>query len=120
MHHADGWERIFHWLHDHASPAAGEKHFLVRLIAPRPTFLQDMTKDERDMMIAHGAYWRTRLAAGEVVVFGPVADPVGAWGIGVVKAADEAAVRAFEASDPAISAGGGFRYEILPMVQAVY
>jgi len=120
MHHADGWERIFNWLHDHASPAAGEKHFLVRLIAPRPTFMQDMTKDERDMMIAHGAYWRAKLAAGEVVVFGPVADPAGAWGMGVVTAADEAAVCAFEANDPAITSGGGFRYEILPMVQAVY
>jgi uncharacterized protein YndB with AHSA1/START domain len=119
--HASGWERVLGWLvGHHAATQSDVRHFLVRLVAPRPTFMQDMTTDERDMMIAHGAYWRARLAAGEVVVFGPVADPAGGWGLGVVKAADESAVRAFEAADPAISANRGFRYDVLPMVQAIY
>jgi uncharacterized protein YndB with AHSA1/START domain len=119
-HHADGWTRIFNWLHEFAVPSAGEQYFVCRLIAPRPTFMQDMTAEERDIMIAHAAYWTSRLAAGEVIVFGPVADPAGPWGLGVVKATDEAAVREFEAKDPAISAARGFRYEVLPMVRALY
>ncbi len=100
-----------------ASPP--DPFFFVRLIAPRSTFLQDATPEERGVMGEHGAYWRRRLDAGEVIVFGPVADPRGAWGLGVVRAADEAAVRAFEAEDPAVRKLG-MRYEILPMVTAVF
>ncbi len=99
--------------------APSDRFFLVRLIAPRPSFLQDITPEERAVMGEHGAYWRRRLDAGEVIVFGPVADPKGAWGLGVVRAADEAGVRAFEAEDPA-GRRLGMRYEILPMVTAVF
>lgn len=96
-----------------------DRFFLVRLIAPRSSFLQDMTPEERGVMGEHGAYWRRRLDAGDVIVFGPVADPAGAWGLGVVRAADEGAVRAFEAEDPAVRKLG-MHYEILPMVTAVF
>ncbi len=99
--------------------APSDRFFLVRLIASRPNFLQDITPEERAVMGEHGAYWRRRLDAGEVIVFGPVADPKGAWGLGVVRAADEAGVRAFEAEDPAVRRLG-MRYEILPMVTAVF
>ncbi len=98
---------------------APQRFFLIRLVAPRPTFLQDMTPAERAVMAEHGAYWRRRLAAGEVVVFGPVDDPAGSWGMGVVRAADEAGVRAFEAEDPAVQRLG-MHYQVLPMVTAVF
>ena len=68
----------------------------------------------------HATYWRGHLAAGRAIVFGPVADPEGAWGLGVVRVKDEAEARAFEASDPAVRSGRGFRYEILPMPRAVF
>jgi len=55
-----------------------------------------------------------------VIVFGPVADPKGGWGLGVVRARDEAEVAAFEAGDPVVRSGRGFRYEVLPMVSAVF
>lgn len=58
--------------------------FVFRLIPPRPTFQSDMTDVERAAMARHGAYWRERLGEGKVVAFGPVADPAGAYGLGVV------------------------------------
>jgi hypothetical protein len=100
-------------------PPPGDRFFLVRLIAPRASFMQDMSPAERAAMGEHGAYWRRRLEAGEVIVFGPVDDPGGGWGLGVVRAADEAGVRAFEAEDPAVRKLG-MHYEILPMLTAVF
>jgi len=57
-----------------------ELFFVCRLLPPRPTFLADMTDEERALMQAHGLYWRERMAEGKVIVFGPVADPKGPWG----------------------------------------
>ena len=71
-------------------------------------------------MTDHVAYWVNRLHEGTAIVFGPVADPKGAWGMGVVRVADEAAVRMLEASDPAIRSKRGFRYEVLPMLHAAF
>jgi uncharacterized protein YciI len=72
------------------------------------------------MMNDHVAYWMQHLAAGNVVVFGPVGDPEGPWGLGIVRAKDAAALQAFQAGDPVIKSGRGFRYVNLPMIRAVY
>jgi hypothetical protein len=101
-------------------PAAEDRFFLLRLIAPRPTFAQDMTPEERSIMQAHGAYWASKLAAGHAIAFGPVLDPKGAWGLGLIKARDEAEVAAFQAGDPAMTSGRGFRYEVMPMLQLIH
>jgi hypothetical protein len=93
--------------------------FLLRLVAPRPTFAADMTAEEAELMKVHGAYWQEKLAEGVAVAFGPVLDPAGAWGLGLVRVEDEEAVRAYIAEDPVIRAGRGFRYEILPMMALV-
>lgn len=118
--HTQGWELVLGWLDGHlqrgASPA-GDKFYVCRLIAPRPTFPFDMTADERAMMTEHVAYWTAELKAGRAVVFGPVADPSGPWGLGVVRVTDEAELRELQANDPA--SRGGLRYETLPMMQAV-
>jgi hypothetical protein len=93
--------------------------FVCRLLPPRPTFIADMTDEERALMQAHGVYWRERMAEGKVIVFGPVADPKGPWGLGVVKVSSAAELEAFKDGDPVIKAGCGFRYESLPMLRAV-
>ena len=93
--------------------------FLLRLIAPRPTFAADMTAEEGALMKEHGAYWARKLAEGVAVAFGPVLDPPGAWGLGLIRVADEAAARAYTLEDPVIRAGRGFRYEFLPMLSLV-
>lgn len=118
--HGQGWERVLAWLGGHLSEPDDRRYFLCRLIPPRPSFLQDLTADEGAIMQAHAGYWQGKLAEGAAIAFGPVADPAGPWGLGLVKAADEAAVRAFEAGDPAIASGRGFRYEILPIVRLVH
>lgn len=118
--HANGWERVLGWLKRYVSPAAAEKrYFLCRLIPPRPTFAQDMSAEEADMMKRHAVYWTELLARGSAIVFGPVGDPAGVWGMVVVRAADEAEVKALTAADPAIAAGRGLRFEVLPMLRAV-
>jgi uncharacterized protein YndB with AHSA1/START domain len=119
--HAAGWEQVLGWLDRDLAPApsSAPRFFFCRLIAPRPTFAADMTPEEAALMREHGAYWRGHLERGAAIVFGPVADPKGPWGLGVVRVADEAELRAFEAGDPVIRAERGFRYEALPMLQAV-
>jgi uncharacterized protein YciI len=91
------------------------QHFFVKLIAPRPSFAMDMSADERAVMAEHFAYWKAKLDSGEVIVFGPVMDPKGPFGLGVVAAPDEAAARTFADSDPAIKSKRGFVCEIYSM-----
>jgi uncharacterized protein len=79
--------------------------FVIRLIAPRPTFALDITDEERAIMIRHAAYWQPRIEAGHAVVFGPVLSDAGTFGLGVVEADDEAELRSFAAADPAVTTG---------------
>jgi|RhiMethySRZTD1v2_1073278.scaffolds.fasta_scaffold26158_2 uncharacterized protein YndB with AHSA1/START domain len=117
--HADGWMRVLAWLRGHAAPKAPHAFYLIRLLPPRPTFIADMTENERRVMGEHVVYWRKLLGEGIAVAFGPVADPKGAWGVGIVEVESDATLKRMEAEDPAITSGIGLRYEILPMVQAV-
>jgi uncharacterized protein len=79
--------------------------FVFRLKAPRPTFALDMTDAEREVMGQHAAYWRPYLDSGQMVIFGPVLESTGSWGLGVVEAEDEDELRAFAAGDPAVTTG---------------
>jgi len=90
-------------------------HFFLKLIAPRPSFATDMSEQEKTLMHQHFLYWKGRQDAGEVLVFGPVLDPKGPYGMGVVSAVDEDDARAFAAADPAMKANIGFVCEIHPM-----
>ena len=89
-------------------------YFFIRTQNPRPTFHLDMTADERSIMGKHVAYWSEKAAQGIAIVFGPVMDPKGVFGIGVYQARDEAEIRAL--LDPA---NGLLQYEVLPMARAV-
>lgn len=51
----------------------------------------------------HAAHWRPRVESGEMVVFGPVLDSTGSWGLGVIEAEDEDELRAFAAADPVVT-----------------
>ena len=53
----------------------------------------------------HAAYWRPYLDSHQMVVFGPVLDDAGSWGLGVVEAEDENELRAFAARDPVVTSG---------------
>ena len=56
-------------------------------------------------MERHAAYWEPFIASGQMVIFGPVLDTTGSWGLGVVEAEDEDELRAFAAGDPAVTTG---------------
>jgi len=90
-------------------------HFFCKLIAPRPTFAFDMNDAEKALMGEHAAYWMSMLNAGTVLLFGPVMDPNGPFGMGVMEADDEAHARRHTDADPAVKAGVGFKVEITPM-----
>jgi uncharacterized protein YciI len=79
----------------------------------------DMNADERVLMQEHAGHWREHMARGKVIVFGPVADPKGPWGLGIVRARDEADLRVFADADPVIRANVGFKYEAMQMMQAI-
>ena len=81
--------------------------FVFRLVAPRPTFALDMTDEEREIMERHAAYWQPFIDSGQMVIFGPVLDGTGSWGLGVVEADDEDELHAFAAGDPAVTSGPG-------------
>jgi uncharacterized protein YciI len=66
----------------------------------------------------HVAYWQQHLEAGRVLIFGPVADRAGSWGLAVVAADDEDEVRTLGKSDPAVTSGI-CTFEILAMPGAV-
>jgi uncharacterized protein YciI len=80
-------------------------HFVYRLIPPRPTFDQDMTDAEREIMGRHAAYYGEIARTGQVVVYGPVKDSSGVWGLGVLEVGSEAEARAIAEGDPAVSSG---------------
>jgi hypothetical protein len=91
--------------------------FHCRLIGPRSDFASTMNEEERALMGRHADYLRS--LGSKAVVFGPVLDPKGPWGLGVFEVEDEAELRRLLDVDPTIVSGAGFRYEILPMMAAV-
>jgi hypothetical protein len=75
-----------------------------------------MTPEERDAMTRHVAYWKQFADTGAAIVFGPVLDPDGVYGIGVYNVADMDQFRAMLANDPAKEI---LQYEFHAMAQAV-
>jgi uncharacterized protein YciI len=89
------------------------KYFAIKLIPNRPSFAQDMTDAERAIMRQHVDYWKTFLATGEMIIFGPVLDPAATYGLGIVKVDSEERLQALLSNDPA---GKINRYEYHPML----
>ena len=95
-------------------------YFLCRLIPPRPTFAMDMTPPEAKAMNEHVAYWTDLLGKGKAIAFGPVMDPKGPWGVGLVSVRDAAELRELQENDPAVRAQIGLSYEAYEMPRLVY
>jgi uncharacterized protein YciI len=76
-------------------------HFAIKLVPPRVTFAQDMTDDERAIMKTHSIYLRGFMEQGIVLVFGPVLDPTGVYGLGIIAVDDEEQAKTLMANDPA-------------------
>lgn len=93
--------------------------YLYRITPPRPTFPADITAAEGAAMERHFGYWHEQLGSGRALVFGPVADPAGAYGIAILTCASEAEAGKICANDPAVTAELGFTFEVFEMPDAV-
>lgn len=92
-------------------------YFFIKTQNPRPTFHLDMTPEERATMERHVAYWSEKAIHGIAIVFGPVLDPHGVYGIGVYQVRDEAEMKDLLERDPAKDL---LCFEVvLPMARAV-
>jgi hypothetical protein len=90
--------------------------FAVKLLPPRADFAQTMTDDERTIMQEHAAYWKSYMDKGMVHVFGPVLDPKGVYGFGVVSVDDEEQLKEFINNDPSLKIN---TVEYYPMMAVV-
>jgi uncharacterized protein YciI len=93
--------------------------FFCKLTPPRPTFAADMSEAERKLMQEHAAYWKSSMDEGRVIVFGPVDDPKGTYGIGIVEVEDKAEAARFMSNDPVVKANLGFTCGLYAMPRAV-
>ena len=95
------------------------KYYVFKLKGPRADFASTMTTAELALMQTHGAYLKSLMAKGQVVVFGPVLDPAGVYGLAVVRLDDDVEPDTIWREDPVIKAGKGFSYHVAPMLNAV-
>lgn len=94
-------------------------YYFFKLIPPRPTFPADITPAEADLMKQHVVYWRGKMAEGQMLAFGPVADPKGTYGVGLLRLDDGTDPQSLANADPVVAAGVGFRCEVHPMPSLV-
>jgi uncharacterized protein YciI len=78
-----------------------------------------MTDEEKRLMQEHVAYWTSLADQGVALLFGPVLDPAGPYGIGVVEVEKEEDVRVLTANDPVSKSGRHFRHEVYAMPQVI-
>jgi uncharacterized protein YciI len=74
-----------------------------------------MTPQEAAAMQRHGAYWKGHADKGTAIAFGPVADPKGGWGVGIVAVESDDELLRLQKDDPAVRANIEMRYEAYPM-----
>jgi uncharacterized protein len=91
-----------------------KKHFYVRLVPPRPSFPVDMTPDERTTMQEHVEYVTELFAQGKVLIFGPVLDPSGPFGMAVFEVEDDSEVQLLMKNDPSVLRGLN-QFAVIPM-----
>ena len=87
-------------------------HYFLKLNPPRPTFALDMSEEERNIMMQHAGYLTDLMNENIVIVFGPVMDPNGVYGVAVVAVDSEEQLHNIIANDPA---NGLNKYEMFPM-----
>ncbi len=90
------------------------QHFFFKLIPPRTTFPGDASADELALMKRHADYFAGLFEAGQVLLYGPVLSPAGAFGIGILEVETETQARQIAEHDPSV-AGGLNRFEVAPM-----
>lgn len=77
-------------------------YILCCLNTPRPTFAQNISARERNMMMQHTGYWTKILHEGRAELFGSVGDPSGVRGTVILNVDDLDAAKQLTADDPVI------------------
>jgi len=93
-------------------------HYMLKLVPNRPTFAQDMSDAERAIMMDHIAYWKKYLDDGTMIVFGPVFDPAGTYGLGIIAVDSEEQAKQLMAGDPASSINTYVYYPMRAVMKA--
>ena len=93
-----------------------KKYYALKLIPHRSDFAQTMNPEEKNIMFQHVAYWKEHMKKGNAIVFGPVLDPLGTYGLGIIAVHSEIQVKEFIALDPASKIN---TYEYAPMLAVV-
>ncbi len=78
-----------------------KQYFMLKLNPCRPDFAQTMTQEERKIMEQHIVYWKEYMDKGIMLIFGPVLDPKGVYGLGIVKVDNVEQLKELIAGDPA-------------------
>ena len=89
-----------------------KKHFVLYLVPARADFMQTMTDEEKNVMQQHVAYWASYMEQGIMLILGPVFDPKGGYGLGIVAVDSEEQLLSLMANDPASKIN---TYEYYPM-----
>ena len=71
-------------------------------------------------MQEHVSYWSNLASRSAVVVFGPVADPQGAWGVAILDASSKDEVDQWTSDDPVMCKIMGMRWDAFPMPQTIF
>ena len=87
-------------------------HFVLYLNPPRPDFAHTMSDEELDIMKQHVAYWKEYVDSGVMLVMGPVMDPAGVYGLGILEVDSEDQLQSLMKNDPATAIN---KYEYYPM-----
>jgi uncharacterized protein len=96
-----------------------KKYFMVIIHPPRPDFDQTKTDDEFKLIVSHELYWRILMKKGHVVVFGPVLDPKGIYGMAVVAAESTEELDSFIKSDPGARINHYEYYQMQAIIHAM-
>ena len=80
-------------------------YFFFKLLPPRADFHLTMNEKESTVMHEHVAYWGALFENRKVIVYGPVFDPSGVYGMAVIEADDEVQAHLIKDNDPAILSG---------------
>ena len=93
-----------------------KKYFVLKLNPSRPDFAQTMTQDEKEIMLQHINYWKKYMQEGIMLILGPVLDPKGVYGLGIIAVDTEDQVNELLINDPASKINN---YEYYPMLASV-
>jgi uncharacterized protein YciI len=79
-----------------------KKHFLYKMYPPRSSFHLDQDEDEKKTMKQHMDYWKELTNKKNAIIYGPVFDPNGVYGMAVIEVINEEKAEDIAKGDPAV------------------